>query len=238
MVRRLFERKMKTKLYIIIGMIIAIIISVSALIIIDNIERAPYHPSYLEPQVIFEDFNEEDDSLEKILDNCYAQKNNLPHHQPLLRLSNGTHFINNNTCEWKLVEKDPNPTQLGGPIIVDDLYVENNSFNLHGLRDFNPPYNELQIALEYCSGKFGIIPESKTLWIDETHKITSNSCELEKRTNSGITLDRTVYTTPFGYPRDTTGNYDYCFSYKTDPEYGVEIQNSTHILNIENCEWK
>lgn len=42
----------------------------------------------------------------------------------------------------------------------------------------------------------------------------------------------------FGYPRDTTGNYDHCFSYETDPEYGVEIQNSTHRLNPENCDWE
>ncbi len=49
----------------------------------------------------------------------------------------------------------------------------------------------------------------------------------------------TVMTTPFGYYeslRDTTGNYDHCFSYKTDPEYGVEIQNRTHILGLD-CEW-
>ena len=34
-----------------------------------------------------------------------------------LSYQNNTHYIDNNTCEWQLVE-DPNPTQLGGPIII------------------------------------------------------------------------------------------------------------------------
>ncbi len=65
---------------------------------------------------------------------------------------------------------------------------------------------------------------------NDTHYIDNNTCEWQEK--------KFVSTTPFGYPRDTAGNYDHCFSYKTDPEYGVEIKNSTHILNPENCEWE
>jgi len=39
------------------------------------------------------------------------------------------------------------------------------------------------------------------------------------------------------YPRDTTGDYDHCFD-NPDPEYGVVTQNSTHRLNIKDCEWQ
>lgn len=110
-----------------------------------------------------------------------------------------------------------NVTRAPGTVILDDA---------------------IERTIESCSGKFGIPLERETLWINDTHMIDSKTCELEKRSNSGIGIDRTVYTTPFGSSwRDTTGNYDHCFSYKTDPEYGVQIQNSTHILNPENCEW-
>ncbi|TFH02991.1 MAG: hypothetical protein E4G77_01490 [Nitrosopumilus sp.] len=61
-----------------------------------------------------------------------------------------------------------------------------------------------------------------------THHIDNNSCEWQGR--------EFAHTAQCGHPRDAIGNYDHCFSYKADPEYGVEIQNSTNVLNAENCE--
>ena len=60
--------------------------------------------------------------------------------------------------------------------------------------------------------------------------------------STSIDVNQVYGPTPFGYdgnyPRNTTGDYDHCFDYVTDPEYGVVTQNSTHRLDIEDCEWK
>ena len=125
-----------------------------------------------------------------------------------LNKSNFTHTWDENYCKWQTMEKFESDADLAN-------------------------------ILDRCAhGNMKFAEDGHSLWSNQTHKITAESCEIKKRINSGITLDRTVYTSPFGYPRDTTGNYDHCFSYKTDPEYGVEVQNSTHTLNLENCKWE
>ena len=87
-------------------------------------------------------------------------------------------------------------------------------------------------VLDYCKQKGTGVPmhQPGLSYSNDTHYIDNNTCEWQER--------KFVMTTPFGYPRDHEGNFDHCFSYKTDPEYGVEIKNSTHILNGANCEWE
>lgn len=121
-------------------------------------------------------------------------------------------------------------TLIFGVIVIIDISQNQLEWNKVMQEDI---HNPLQNVLDYCNDKAlgrEVTADLTLSFENGTHYINNNSCEWKER---GF-----VSTTPFGYPRDTAGNYDHCFSYKTDPEYGVEIQNSTHILNLENCEWE
>jgi len=130
---------MKTKLLIIIGLIISIIISVSALIIIDNIEL------------------DSTTHLQRILDNCYAQKNNLTHTQPHMTTTNGTHFIDNGDCKWEIIET----IEINMPI------CENNR-------------NDIQQVLDHCNTPFR---DSSYYYSNETHSINTFTCEWREHEN-------------------------------------------------------
>ena len=99
-------------------------------------------------------------------------------------------------------------------------------------KSYELSFTSFDKILDYCKEKETRNPihQYGLSYSNDTHYIDNNTCEWQER--------KFVITTPFGYPKDHTGNFDHCFSYKTDPEYGVEIKNSTHILNPENCEWE
>ncbi len=105
-----------------------------------------------------------------------------------------------------------------------------------GTMEYQSTYNQ------NCNSDGGkIVGFLKCIYINEDFGETRTSKVLVSENPLAMDTSerRIVTTTPFGYyQRDTTGNYDHCFSYKTDPKYGVKIQNSTHILNLENCEWE
>lgn len=65
-----------------------------------------------------------------------------------------------------------------------------------GLKDASyDNHNEsLQKILEDCKRDIGITEDGYSLWANQTHKITTGTCEIQKRTNSGIALDVTTYT--------------------------------------------
>jgi len=93
-------------------------------------------------------------------------------------------------------------------------------------------YSErLERILEICSGKFGISLEKRTLWINETHIINSESCKLKKRNNSVVTLDRTVYPV-------LQSMLSYCSWNDTKPLINKIWQNDTHTFSIPECEWQ
>ena len=101
----------------------------------------------------------------------------------------------------------------------------------------------LERILESCSGKFGIPLEKKTLWINETHKITSDVCELEKRTNSGVSIDRTPYPTPIHEPTTQSeviksialDNVPYQKLIEDEQEYvGQMLRYYGKISNVDN----
>lgn len=77
---------MKTNSLIVIGTIIAIVISVSALIMIDYIE--------------FVSSTTSDKALLEVLDHCARQKAGLNVEEPYLSYSNGTNSIDNIDCKW------------------------------------------------------------------------------------------------------------------------------------------
>ena len=127
---------MKARLIIIIGIIIAITISVSALIIIDNIEdqstleptpltmeemqsnldktpRETHEPSFKKGQFpaqtglgILHALSVAD--KEKLQKILDSCSNLKWYDSPLYSYYNDTHSINNHTCEWKLTEKEEN----------------------------------------------------------------------------------------------------------------------------------
>lgn len=157
---------MKTRLLIIIGLIIAIIISVSALIIIDNIESQTSNSH-----------------LQSILDSCYAQKNNLIHTQEHRSISNDTHFINNRNCEWGMIEQEK---------WVDkrSLFIHS-----HGLHNLTPPdthpinswYNnqmsdtDLQTVIDSCANDSPKERMKNSLrYTNETHVFMNLGCEWKK----------------------------------------------------------
>jgi hypothetical protein len=191
---------MKSRLLIIIGIIISITISVSSLIIIDNIEAQSKFPP-------LKDDPNAPDELRVILQFCEKPWEDRGLNQ---QYRNQTHHLDTHNCVWKYnfdkIDWSNNPTKK----------FEETSFRLVS-----------HACSSWIESKNGREPLT---YSNETHSINTDNCEWQER--------KFVSTTPFGYPRDTTGNYDHCFSYKTDPEYGVEIQNSTHILNLENCEWE
>ena len=61
---------------------------------------------------------------------------------------------------------------------------------------FGSEYELLQKVLEDCMKTAGTTDDGYSLWNNQTHKITAGHCEIRKQTNSGISLDRTVYPDP------------------------------------------
>ena len=126
---------MKTRLLVIIG-IIAILGTI--LIIYDQGT---------------EEIQSQPDQLTKVLDYCKQKGTGVAMHQPGLSYSNGTHYIDNNTCEWKLLENYPDSDIL----CIPGQYVENNE---HRIRNGTHIYNneacmweEIEICKGYCGGK-------------------------------------------------------------------------------------
>jgi len=100
--------------------------------------------------------------------------------------------ISQNKLEWdKAVQED------WTPVNKEPLNINVSRQPEHVILD-----DSFERILESCSGKYGIPLEKKTLWLNDTHKITNYSCEIEKRNNSGVSIDRTVYPTPRPVPLD------------------------------------
>ncbi len=111
--------KMKSRLLIITG--ISVTVFLIGVIVYPTINEVTFDddfPHDLPTALTNTDHNAEDDQLQKILDYCYRESMGFGVLDILFELTNGTHYINNNICEWKSIEKDQNPTQLGGPIII------------------------------------------------------------------------------------------------------------------------
>lgn len=106
----MLQRILKINSLIIIGMIIAIIISVSILIIIDNIEAQSTYLTPVNQYIIPYE-------LHVILDDCKHWGNNDRDLHPHAHF-NGTHAINNLDCKWVTIGKEPNPIQLDDLIIL------------------------------------------------------------------------------------------------------------------------
>lgn len=64
-----------------------------------------------------------------------------------------------------------------------------------GLKDasYDNYDKSLQKILEDCKRTVGIAEDDYSLWNNQTHKITTGSCEIKKRINSGTTVDRPTY---------------------------------------------
>ncbi len=93
----MLQRIMKTNTLIVVGMIIAIVLSVSTLIIIDYIESQSNYPvnHYIVPY-----------ELHVILDNCKHRGNSNYEHDFMPHAHfNGTHAINNLDCKWVTIKK-------------------------------------------------------------------------------------------------------------------------------------
>lgn len=112
---------MKTRTLIIIGISVAIALSLSYYVIYDQsntvfISCDPRYeqiddkciPVYDPEDISFRDFTDED--LERVLNYC----NNRDQDQLLMGLEfrNETHYINNSNCEWQVLEKYPNSDRL------------------------------------------------------------------------------------------------------------------------------
>ena len=132
---------MKTRLVIIIGIIIALG-SVSAFVTIDYLDKLP-----------FELFSNVPYQLQRVLDFCEEEKEGHDMFAIGLYYYNETHYIDNNKCQWQLLENYPN----SGNLCIPGQYVENNE---HRIRNATHIYNnescmwkELGICTGYCGEK-------------------------------------------------------------------------------------
>jgi hypothetical protein len=130
---------MKSRVLIIIGIIIALG-SVSTFVTIDYLDELPFE---LFSNVLYQ--------LQRVLDYCEDQKEG--HDMFLIELNyyNETHYIDNNKCQWKLLENYPNSENL----CVPGQYVENNE---HRIRNGTHIYNNdtcMWEILEICTGYCG-----------------------------------------------------------------------------------
>lgn len=90
----------------------------------------------------------------------------------------------------------------------EEIAIEDGSVSKSESDETDSGKINLERILESCSGKFGVPLERETLWLNDTHKITTDSCEIEKRTNSGISMDRTLYHVPDpNMPRTSVGAF-------------------------------
>ena len=86
----------------------------------------------------------------------------------------------------------------------------------------------LQFILEHCE-KYGPLDYVGELrYLNDTHLIDLNTCQWDARTNSGISLDRTVYPVPFSSEESDS-----------EPTYGLDCE-VLHIWNyaIDDCNFR
>jgi len=100
---------MKATLLIVIVIGIVGITSVGLLITIDYLQKSEYHPHGMG------ELGTDDDTeaIQEILDNCARQNAGLVVKLSLMTFSNDTHYIDNTTCEWEII--DDFDATFGGP---------------------------------------------------------------------------------------------------------------------------
>ncbi|EIJ66275.1 hypothetical protein BD31_I0376 [Candidatus Nitrosopumilus salaria BD31] len=164
---------------------------------------------YVDEEIKAQKFSAE--QIDRIFKRCDYQKmmddrnwigldgNKITDHQPLMIWNNSTHHLDNNSCAYQTIEK-----------------YESDSI----LRD----------ALDRCwtgNGKF--VDDNFTLWHNDTHYIDKDTCLITEATHSGISLDRDVYSHPFGFSEDAE-------DYKIDPIYIENPNTGGLVLDVDSMQ--
>jgi len=135
---------MKNRLWIIIGIIIALG-SVSAFVTIDYFDKLPLKL-----------FSNAPYQLQSVLTHCEEQKTGNDVILIGLNYHNETHYIDNNTCKWQLLGNYPNSDDL----CIPGQHVENNE---HRVRNGTHIYDNescMWKELEICTGYCGVENEN------------------------------------------------------------------------------
>ena len=214
---------MKTRVLIIIGIVVAVAgILISTTITFDDFAIYLCDSWFFNTCVkIWEDpdchrpgsgciISEKTDSeqLRRIFDYCNTKETGIAMIQPRWTYSNDTHYINNDTCEWKIIEKGN----------IDIALFEKNR-------------NQLSQVSDWCndtsSVKYGFYNYS-----NETHSINTSTCEWKEHVTYPANDSLCVPYVEKGVAVEDWSNKTHYFdttscTWKDDPNYDA--------LNSKGC---